>query len=169
MTGHILVWGPTGHATCLFSSPTTLPPETLDPAELSQVPTDYLDLKEVFGKSQTATLPPHRPYDCSIDLLPPMSLHMGESPHCPYLNTMPWIPTLRIFLLLVSSMHQHLLPVPDFFFLAKRMAVLGLVLTIKALIRFLFKIATPAQCPSHFTRFRKPQYLINWISVTPTN
>lgn len=67
-TGSILEWGPTCHATCIFpSSPTK--PESLDPVELSNVPSEYLDLKEVFSKKRACTLPPHRPYDCSIDLL----------------------------------------------------------------------------------------------------
>ena len=42
--------------------------------DLSNVPVEYLDLKEVFSKSRAASLPPHRPYDCAIELLP------GESP-----------------------------------------------------------------------------------------
>ncbi|KAI2665739.1 Transposon Tf2-8 polyprotein [Labeo rohita] len=46
---------------------TTGPDEHMD---LSNVPSEYLDLKRVFSKSQAASLPPHRPYDCAIDLLP---------------------------------------------------------------------------------------------------
>ncbi|KAL0152183.1 hypothetical protein M9458_051906 [Cirrhinus mrigala] len=38
-------------------------------ADLSNVPVVYLDLKGVFSKSRAASLPPHRPYDCAIDLL----------------------------------------------------------------------------------------------------
>ncbi|KAL0147984.1 hypothetical protein M9458_056711 [Cirrhinus mrigala] len=38
-------------------------------ADLSNVPVEYLDLKGVFSKSRAASLPPHRPYDCAIDLL----------------------------------------------------------------------------------------------------
>ncbi|KAL0185367.1 hypothetical protein M9458_021064, partial [Cirrhinus mrigala] len=37
---------------------------------LSNVPKEYLDLKEVFSKSMAASLPPHHPYDCAIDLVP---------------------------------------------------------------------------------------------------
>lgn len=37
---------------------------------LSKVPEVYLDLRTVFSKSRATSLPPHRPYDCSIDLLP---------------------------------------------------------------------------------------------------
>ena len=42
------------------------PPEKTD---LSTVPTCYHDLEEVFSKPKATTLPPHRPYDCAIDLL----------------------------------------------------------------------------------------------------
>ncbi|XP_059358653.1 uncharacterized protein LOC132097006 [Carassius carassius] len=37
---------------------------------LSNVPEEYQDLREVFSKSRAASLPPHRPYDCAIDLVP---------------------------------------------------------------------------------------------------
>uniref|UniRef100_A0A673AT68 Gypsy retrotransposon integrase-like protein 1 n=1 Tax=Sphaeramia orbicularis TaxID=375764 RepID=A0A673AT68_9TELE len=43
--------------------------ETVFPA-LSKVPECYHDLKEVFNKSRATALPPHRPYDCAIDLRP---------------------------------------------------------------------------------------------------
>ena len=66
-TGSILELGPTCHATCLLSrnSPVSKSP---DPSELSNVPTEYLDIKEVFSKQRACTLPPHRSYDCSIEL-----------------------------------------------------------------------------------------------------
>lgn len=37
---------------------------------MSLVPFVYHDLAEVFSKTKAQTLPPHRPYDCFIDLLP---------------------------------------------------------------------------------------------------
>ncbi|KAL1279493.1 hypothetical protein QQF64_026166 [Cirrhinus molitorella] len=40
-----------------------------EPVDLSNMPAEYLDLKGVFSKSRAASLPPHRPYDCAIDLL----------------------------------------------------------------------------------------------------
>ncbi|KAI2655957.1 Transposon Tf2-9 polyprotein [Labeo rohita] len=43
-------------------------PEELD--DLSGVPREYHDLRAVFSRSWAASLPPHRPYDCSIDLIP---------------------------------------------------------------------------------------------------
>jgi len=38
--------------------------------DLSGVPDVYHDLREAFSKDKALSLPPHRPYDCSIDLLP---------------------------------------------------------------------------------------------------
>lgn len=38
--------------------------------DLTKVPPCYLDLKDVFNKSKATSLPPHRAYDCAIDLLP---------------------------------------------------------------------------------------------------
>ena len=35
---------------------------------LDKVPVEYHDLREVFCKSRATSLPPHRPYDCVIDL-----------------------------------------------------------------------------------------------------
>lgn len=46
--------------------------------DLSAVPAEYLDLKSVFSKSRATTLPPHRPYDCAIDLLPRTSPPKGR-------------------------------------------------------------------------------------------
>ena len=44
------------------------PPHT-HPPDLSSIPKEYHDLGEVFSKSKATSLPPHRSYDCSIDLL----------------------------------------------------------------------------------------------------
>lgn len=40
------------------------------------IPLEYSDLPEVFSKAKVNGLPPHRPYDCTIDLLP------GTTPPC---------------------------------------------------------------------------------------
>lgn len=63
----ILEWGPTCHATCCFPSPCS---ESPNAPELSRVPPEYHDLSEVFSKKRATVLPPHRSYDCAIDLLP---------------------------------------------------------------------------------------------------
>lgn len=36
----------------------------------SSVPIKYHDLATVFSKDRVLSLPPHRPYDCAIELLP---------------------------------------------------------------------------------------------------
>ncbi len=46
--------------------------------DLSNVPKEYLDLQEVSSKSWAASLPPHRPYDCAINLLPSKSQPKGK-------------------------------------------------------------------------------------------
>ncbi|KAI3359301.1 hypothetical protein L3Q82_002818 [Scortum barcoo] len=38
--------------------------------DLTRVPPCYHDLQEVFNKTKATSLPPHRPWDCAIDLLP---------------------------------------------------------------------------------------------------
>ena len=78
VTGRILEWGPTCHATCIFSDSPLCFPEPPEPAELSLVPAEYLDLQEVFSKSRAASLPPHRPYDCSVELQPGTSPTRGR-------------------------------------------------------------------------------------------
>lgn len=73
----ILNWSVHCHANCLHAAPfaaamvdTPVP----DPPDLSLVPKQYHDLGEVFSKNRALSLPPHRPYDCSIDLLPAVAL-----------------------------------------------------------------------------------------------
>lgn len=69
-TGTVLSWGPTCHVTCFVQSSPDPILESQDPLDLSQVPSQYHDLKAVFNKKKATSLPPHRPYDCAIDLLP---------------------------------------------------------------------------------------------------
>ncbi len=64
---------------------------------LSNVPEEYLDLKEVFSKSRAASLPPHRPYDCAIDLVPGMSPPKGRLYSLSFRKGRPW---RNIFLIL---------------------------------------------------------------------
>ncbi|KAI3355432.1 hypothetical protein L3Q82_017896, partial [Scortum barcoo] len=45
-------------------------PNPSDYPDISKVPPCYHDLKEVFNKAKATSLPPHREWDCAIDLLP---------------------------------------------------------------------------------------------------
>lgn len=70
-TGAILKWSAPCRLTCLQQG--TACPQTSSPSQspdLSGVPEEYHDLREVFSKARATVLPPHRPYDCAIDLLP---------------------------------------------------------------------------------------------------
>lgn len=46
------------------------PEDEPSPVDLANVPSEYHNLHMVFSKSRALSLPPHRPYDCPIDLLP---------------------------------------------------------------------------------------------------
>uniref|UniRef100_A0A673CBI9 Gypsy retrotransposon integrase-like protein 1 n=1 Tax=Sphaeramia orbicularis TaxID=375764 RepID=A0A673CBI9_9TELE len=52
--------------------------ENKDFPDFDKVPRCYHDLKEVFSKSKATALPPHRPYDCAIDLRPGTSPPKGR-------------------------------------------------------------------------------------------
>ncbi len=72
-TATIWSWSAHCHAHCLKSAVPARTAGALSPPEeidLPKVPPEYHDLKEVFSKTSASTLPPHRPYDCAIDLLP---------------------------------------------------------------------------------------------------
>ena len=70
-TGTITEWGKDCHRTCLRSAmlPSSSVPTDSVP-DLSNVPKCYHGLQEVFNKAKATSLPPHRPYDCAIDLRP---------------------------------------------------------------------------------------------------
>lgn len=70
-TSSIRGWGTTCHLTCLKDAMSPLQPVcTMSPPELSNVPPEYHDFSPVFSKAKATSLPPHRPYDCAIELLP---------------------------------------------------------------------------------------------------
>ncbi|KAL0151676.1 hypothetical protein M9458_053077, partial [Cirrhinus mrigala] len=72
--GHnsVSAWSDSCYASCLVSACSSVSCCLLqnEPVNLSNMPKEYLDLKEVFSKSRAASLPLHRPYDCGIDLVP---------------------------------------------------------------------------------------------------
>ncbi|KAI2667139.1 Transposon Tf2-9 polyprotein [Labeo rohita] len=73
-------WSIKCHESCLVSACPSVSEFVLQEkaADLCNVPAEYLDLKEVFSKSRAASLPPHRPYDCAIELLPGTSPPKGK-------------------------------------------------------------------------------------------
>ena len=80
-THEVCEWSPQCATRCLRQAP--LPanrslPIVKMPPDLSSVLREYHDLAEAFRKSRAVTLPPHRPYDCAIDLLPGSSPPRGR-------------------------------------------------------------------------------------------
>ncbi len=77
---YVLAWSDKCHASCLLSACPSVSCSVFqdEHGDLSNVPSEYLDLKGVFSKSQAASLPPHHPYDCAIDLLPGTSPPKGR-------------------------------------------------------------------------------------------
>uniref|UniRef100_A0A3B3DGY8 Gypsy retrotransposon integrase-like protein 1 n=1 Tax=Oryzias melastigma TaxID=30732 RepID=A0A3B3DGY8_ORYME len=73
-SGEVLGWGSSCPSKCLRAAKPGHRDVPVSSAEeypdLSKVPVVYHDLKEVFSKTRATSLPPHRPYDCVIDLLP---------------------------------------------------------------------------------------------------
>ena len=72
-TQAIVNWSLFCHTHCLHSavpSPVSTSAPPPKPVDLTEVPSEYHDLKEVFSKDRASSLPPHRPYDCRIDLMP---------------------------------------------------------------------------------------------------
>ncbi len=73
----ILAWSQSCHVSCLgaaFPAFSVSCVPQVDPSDLTGVPAEYCDLRADFSKSRATSLPPHRPYDCAIDLL------QGSSP-----------------------------------------------------------------------------------------
>jgi len=80
----ILAWSPFCLAQCLgaaFSPVVSCSVLQEEPVSLADVPEAYHDLRAVFSKSRASSLPPHRPYDCAIDLLPGTSPPKGRQRH----------------------------------------------------------------------------------------
>lgn len=79
-TVQVISWGNT--ANTVTSSSVTEDPDLLS------VPSCQHDLKEVFNEAKAKALPPHRPYDCVIDLFPgssppnTLSLYSQSPPEC---------------------------------------------------------------------------------------
>ncbi|KAI2644628.1 Transposon Tf2-6 polyprotein [Labeo rohita] len=83
----IIRWGKRCHTNCLVNLPTsTVAPvflsstriESPEPASIPEIPAEYMSFQDVFSKQVATLLPPHRPWDCAIDLLPGAQLPKGR-------------------------------------------------------------------------------------------
>ncbi|KAL0192406.1 hypothetical protein M9458_010702, partial [Cirrhinus mrigala] len=67
--GRITHWSPRCHQHCISPAP----PKSLrsaSPPPCSTIPPEYHDLLEAFSITRATELPPHRPGDCAIELIP---------------------------------------------------------------------------------------------------
>ncbi|KAI2660981.1 Transposon Tf2-8 polyprotein [Labeo rohita] len=65
---HCLSGIPSHHATSVQLASTLV--ESPEPSSTQEIPADYRAFQDVFSKQAATKLPPHRPWDCTIDLLP---------------------------------------------------------------------------------------------------
>ena len=83
-SGQIRKWGEECTKRCLIEPVTEINLFSTDPVtdpeypDLTSVPSCYHRLKEVFNKVKALSLPPHRPYDCAIDLIPGSTIPKGR-------------------------------------------------------------------------------------------
>ncbi len=71
--GSVHLWNLSCHVNCLVSAVPAVSSVSVfqeEHGDLFGVPEEYNDLRAVFSRSRATSLPPHRPYDCSIELLP---------------------------------------------------------------------------------------------------
>ena len=64
-SAEILSWSPQCGASCIHG-----PVKVLCASSDSVLPSEYREYLDVFDKVRAGALPPHRPYDCAIDLQP---------------------------------------------------------------------------------------------------
>ncbi|KAL0188270.1 hypothetical protein M9458_015369, partial [Cirrhinus mrigala] len=75
----VIRWSQHCHTNCLINiphpsavpvilSPTRI--ESPDQASVPEIPAEYMAFQDVFSKQAATLLPPHRPWDCAISLLP---------------------------------------------------------------------------------------------------
>ncbi|XP_073420982.1 coiled-coil domain-containing protein 24 isoform X1 [Dendrobates tinctorius] len=67
-SGEILRWGHPCQARCL--TPVRLAAAPRSPPDLPGLPPGYSSYADVFDKKEAEVLPPHRPFDCPIELVP---------------------------------------------------------------------------------------------------
>ena len=75
----ILEWDISCSRRCLQKAPApAAAPQREEVPNLARVPEEYHNLREVFCKSRATFLPPHRLYDCAIDLKPGAAPPRGQ-------------------------------------------------------------------------------------------
>ncbi|KAI2657431.1 Transposon Tf2-8 polyprotein [Labeo rohita] len=83
----VLQWGKQCYEQCLSELPhpqsisiplTSIKVESPEPEFTPEIPAEYMAFQDVFSKQAATQLPPHRPWDCAIELLPGAQLPKGR-------------------------------------------------------------------------------------------
>ncbi len=88
-TSEVIRWSEFCHQHCLKGIPrsrlqspaaqvASMRVESPEPSTTPIIPSDYRAFQDVFSKQAATKLPPHRPLDCAIDLLPGHKLPKGR-------------------------------------------------------------------------------------------
>uniref|UniRef100_A0AAQ4NNK7 CCHC-type domain-containing protein n=1 Tax=Gasterosteus aculeatus aculeatus TaxID=481459 RepID=A0AAQ4NNK7_GASAC len=80
-TNELLRWGDKCVSQCLTKPLRTATIRSTATAATPEVPPAYRDLAAVFSKASAECLPPHRPWDCAIDLVPGATLPRDLEAH----------------------------------------------------------------------------------------
>ena len=172
-SGKVVSWSTFCHSTCLQSALSPAEggvPLPQEPPDLYLVPPIYHDLGEVFSKCRALALPPHRPYDCAIDLLPGAPLPSSRL----YNSSRPEREAMEKYIkdsLLAGLMRPSSSPVGAVqvsFLLLKRTSLFAHVLISGDSIALQLRTSMP--CPSsvpHSSRCRALQSSLNWIYAMP--
>ncbi len=168
--GRIESWSSNCHFSCLQSAlpPTggakgTEKPESPS-IDLSAVPSVYHDLKEVFRKEKGLSLPPHRPYDCSIDLLPGAPLPTSRL----YKLSRPEREAMQSYIsdsLAAGIIRPSTSPLgAGFFFVDKKDKTLRPCIDFRGLNSITVKNRYPLPLTQHLNPWEAQKYFPNWIS-----
>ncbi|KAL0181316.1 hypothetical protein M9458_023722, partial [Cirrhinus mrigala] len=86
----VIRWSEQCHTQCLVNLPHPQPVPVLlssthvespEPSFTPEIPAEYTAFQDVFSKQAATHLPPHRPWDCAIELLPGAQLPKGRIYH----------------------------------------------------------------------------------------
>ena len=124
--------------------------------DLSSVPPCYHHLQEVFNKKKAMSLPPHRPYDCTIDILPGSNIPKG----CLYSVSGPEKEAMKEY---IETSLTHKLA--GFFFVGKRDGSLRPCIDYSPLNDITIKKNVTLLCLLSLTSFTRPRSSPRWTNA----
>lgn len=144
-------------------------PRTISSPDLTGVPPEYHDFQEVFSKAKATSLPPPRPYDCAINLLPGTSPPRGRL----YSLSAPEREAMETYIndsLAAGIIRPSSSPAgAGFFFVVKKDTTLRPCIDYRGINDITVKNRYPLPLiSSAFELLKVSRSSQSWISVTPT-